>query len=412
MAEGSVEAVGGIVPLFARLRDMTWLSGKRLRAWGVILLVLEIALILFIAAGQWGLIVPLDGPPIPTSFSSFYSAGVLADGANPALVYDIDAHKAVQQVMYGDPKVNYNFYFYPPFLLLLCAPLAALPYLPAFYLWAVGQAVAYIAAVRSVVGRGASLIPYLAFAAAPLSFAMGQNALLTAALFAGGTALLGKGRPFLGGLVLGCLIYKPHFGILLPFALIAGREWKALLGAATAVIALAALSTLAFGWQIWPAFLSLADSGVRGTFESGRVAFDAIVSPFGSVMLAGGGKTAAYAVQGVFAAGSLAAVVWTWRRTGDTPLRAVVLISGTMLSIPVILFYDFLPAAVCAAWLSVAARRTGWLPWEKAALSAIWAVALFGRSWAMIAHVPYGPVVAALTMGMGLRRVRRMIESP
>jgi hypothetical protein len=47
----------------------------------------------------------------------------------------------------------------------------------------------------------------------------------------------------------GMLCYKPHFGLLIPVALIAGRRWNAIIGAGGAAGLLVGLSIAVFGWQ-------------------------------------------------------------------------------------------------------------------------------------------------------------------
>ncbi|MDA8230084.1 MAG: glycosyltransferase family 87 protein [Magnetospirillum sp.] len=391
--------VAGIV------RSGAWLDSRRVRAYGLILFAVEVAAMVFLAAGQHGLIVPLDHP-VSGGFSSFYAAGSLAHQGTPALAYDLAAHRRAEEMIYGAPGANYYFFFYPPVLLLACAALAALPYPVAFAVWAVGQAALYLGGIRAIVGRGGALVPYAAFPAGVISFALGQNALLTGALFAGGTVLLDRGRPFLAGLALGCLCYKPHFGILIPVALIAGGHWRAVAGAAAAVAALAGATVAAFGWDIWPAYVHLFADAAPRTFETGRVPYSAMVSPFGSVLLVGGAKPLAYAVQAVATLAAAVTVAVIWRATPRTAPRSVALIAGTLVSVPVILFYDLLPAAVCIAWLARDARDGGWLPWEKAFIIAIAILSLGGRGLAVAAAVPYGPVVGFGLLAMAWRRAR------
>ena len=57
-----------------------------------------------------------------------------------------------------------------------------------------------------------------------LEFTAGQNGFLTAALIGGALGLLER-RPALAGICLGLLTYKPQFGLLFPFVLIADRRW-------------------------------------------------------------------------------------------------------------------------------------------------------------------------------------------
>src|ERR1019366_7073866 len=139
---------------------------------------------------------------------------------------------AAEQAAIGIPT-EYNYFYYPPVFLLICAPLAWLPYLPAFILFQAAGAAACFFALR-MIRRDLPLVVFLAFPGLWWAIGTGQNALLTAALFAAGTVLLER-RPWLAGLCLGALCYKPHFGLLIPVALIAGGHWRGSLGAAAAV---------------------------------------------------------------------------------------------------------------------------------------------------------------------------------
>ena len=379
-----------------------WINKNRITAYSIMLFLSIVSVLIYIALIQWGILSPID-IPIPSGFSSFYSAGTLAGQADPTRVYDLGAHKAMQQAIYGDNRISYYFYFYPPYLLLVLAPLAALPYLVAFYVWVLAQAALFLAGIRLIIGK-TSLWPFIAFPAAAISFALGQNSLLTASLFAFGLLMRDKNRPFWAGFILGLLVYKPHFGILMPMAFVAGREWKMIGGAITSVVLLTVITTLAFGLSIWPAYLHLFQSTAPVAFESGRVTYNGLISAFGSVLLVGGSKETAYAVQAVFSLGAAVLVFYLWRRTTNTAIRCMSLIAGTMLSMPVILFYDYLPAAVALAFLVPELRKTGWMRWEKVLIIAIYMVALVGRPLAMAWNIPYGPIVGVILLWMAWRR--------
>ena len=47
------------------------------------------------------------------------------------------------------------------------------------------------------------------------------------------------------------MTYKPHLGLLIPVALLAGRQWRAIAGAITSAGALLLASVLLFGPDIW-----------------------------------------------------------------------------------------------------------------------------------------------------------------
>ena len=67
-------------------------------------------------------------------------------------------------------------------------------------------------------------------------------------------------RPIVSGILFGCLAYKPQFALVIPVALLAAGQWRAIAAAAGTVIALVAVTSLAFGWDIWLAFAASMDN--------------------------------------------------------------------------------------------------------------------------------------------------------
>jgi alpha-1,2-mannosyltransferase len=355
-----------------------------------ILLAVEIGVFLIFIAGTHGLIVPLSGPT-STDFVSFYAAGTLVDAGAPELAYDQGAHYLAEQRATA-PGIEYRFFYYPPVFLLLCAALARLPYLPAFLVFEGATLLFYLIVARRILGeRGWPVfIPLLAFPAVFWTMGLGQNAFLTAALFGAATLCIDR-RPVLAGILFGALCYKPHFGLLVPVALLAGRHWRAAAAAFGSAAGLCALSLILLGWQTWHDFLAAA-AGSHATYESGRITFGGLVSPFGAVLLLGGTRAAAYAVQtgATLAAGSLVAVVW--RRGCSLPVRAAILAAATLVAIPVVLVYDLMLAAIAAAWLIHDAER---LPvWGRTALACLFVLTLDPRGMAEAWHIPIAPLVA------------------
>jgi hypothetical protein len=240
-----------------------------------------------------------------------------------------------------------------------------------------------------------AFIPLLAFPAVAINIGMGQNAFLTAALFGGATLLIDR-RPFAAGLLFGALCYKPHFGLLLPFALLAGGRWRAVAGATVAAAALISLSGAAFGLQTWQAFI-VAITGSHTIYESGQVDFAAFVSSFGAIRLMGGSPVLAYAVQGVVSLTAAALVCVVWRRNLSLSVRAATLASATLVAVPLILFYDFMIAGVAIAWLVRAGRQTGFLPWEKLLLAVVFVTPMLARGVGTSLHLPIS-TIAGLTL--------------
>jgi alpha-1,2-mannosyltransferase len=375
---------------YQRLRDGTWLDRRRVVAYGRILFCLECLATLVIILGTYGLIVPLD-QPVSTDFLSFFSAGYLADHGTPALIYDQASHRLAEQTVFGDPNVSDSYwFFYPPTFVTFCAVLASMPYLPAFFAWIGLTAAAYVLALRLIVKDWALILAFLSFPAVFITAGIGQNSFLTAAIFGAATYLIDR-RPLTAGVLLGALCYKPHFLLLVPVALIAGRRWSALGAFAATVGGLIGLSLLLFGWQTWEAFFDLTKA-ITTTFETGRVGYAGLVSPFGAVRLLGGTIPLAYGIQGLIAMAAATLTAFVWWHGLSLPIRAMTLVATTLCSVPVILFYDLLPMTVVIAWLMVDARKTGYLPWEKTTLAIVWLIPMLSRSAGIAFGVPLGPV--------------------
>src|SRR6201981_2123654 len=262
------------------------LHRNRVLAYCRVLLAGERAGFVFPRAGTHGLIAPLAGPT-STDFVSFYAAGALADAGAPELAYDQAAHDAAEQRATA-AGIEYRFFYYPPVFLLLCAVLACLPYLAAFLLFETATLVLCLIVMREILAERDwwAVIPVLAFPAAFWTLGLGQNSFLTAALFGAGTLWIDR-RPILAGFCFGALCYKPHFALLVPLALLAGRHWRILAASLGSAAARCLSSRIAFGWETWQGLVAAA-MGSHAIYASGRINFGGLITPFGAVMLAGG----------------------------------------------------------------------------------------------------------------------------
>jgi alpha-1,2-mannosyltransferase len=372
--------------LLGALRGGRWLDRRRIVGYCVALLIFEIVAFCIAVVATHGWVVPLN-EPTTTDFASFYAAGVLANAGTPGLAYDSVRHFAVEHQVTGG--VNYQFFFYPPVYLLVCAGLARLPYMVAFILFEAATAALYLVVARGILGEknGAASLVLLAFPAVFWTIGLGQNALLTASLFGAATLLVDR-RPVLAGLLFGALCYKPHVGLLIPLALAGGGRWRCFAAAAASACLLVLLSLALFGVQTWIDFLA-AVTNAPDTYQSGRISLFAMISPFGAVRLMGGGPMLAYGAQlaAVAAVAGIVAVIWRLRLS--EPVRAAVLAAATPIAMPVALIYDMMLAGIAMAWLARAARATGFLPWEKTALVGLFAGALLSFTLSGPLHIPF-----------------------
>ena len=290
----------------AQWRSGDWLTGKRIRAYATILLVIELAIFSFLVAGTHGWIVPLDKPNT-TDFVSFYAAGALADAGTPALAYDQSTHLAAEEAVVGK-GIEYQYFNYPPVYQALFAPIAYLPYLVAFILFEAATLLLFLSVARRILDdRSAiALVVLLAFPMVWWNIGLGQNAFLTAGLFGAATLLIDR-RPIAAGLLFGALCYKPQFGLMVPVALAAAGQWRAFAAAAVSAAGLVLASLALFGIATWEAFLATVASS-HATYESGRILFNGMANTFGAARLLGAGPPFAYALQAM--ASLVAAVVW------------------------------------------------------------------------------------------------------
>ncbi len=368
-----------------------------------IMFALQLAAFAFFVAGTHGAFTRLPDPPTTTDFASFYTAGRLANLGHAPDAYDANAHAKAEAAIIA-PGVEEKRFLNPPVFLLVCAPLARLPYLPAFVLFELATFLPWLWLTTRIAGGGR--LAALCLASIPAvwwALGWGQNSFLSASLMAAGGLLLPR-RPLLAGAAWGALCFKPHFGVLIPVALLAGRQWRAILGAGACVAALCALTTACFGLQVWAAFLTMA-AHARQAVESG-IQLSGHIDPGGAARLAGLAAPASWALQSVFFLLAAAAVAWAWRR--HPPLdphhatAQAVLVAATLVAMPFLLFYDLVMAGVAAAWLARAGR---WRPGEPGLLAAAFLASLLAFPSAAMLHVAVGALAAPVLLWVALRRV-------
>jgi hypothetical protein len=374
--------------LLARIGEL--LDRRRIAVYCAILLIGELAMAAFLVAGTYGLVAPLE-EPTSTDFVSFYAAGSLANAGTPELAYNEAAHHAAEQRA-TETGILYNYFYYPPVFLLLCAVLAHLPYLTAFFIFEAATLGLYLLAATAILGerRWTTLLVLVSFPPLLWNFGYGQNAFLTAALFGAGTLLLER-RPVLAGLLLGALCYKPHFGLLIPVALAAGGHWRAFAAAALSVAGLVLLSVLLFGGETWHHYLTAAIAS-PAAYQTGHINRAAYMTPFGAVLFMGGAPGTGYAVQAVATLAAIALVALVWARRLPLPIRAATLVSATLVAVPVALFYDLMLGTIAVAWLY--RSDTGISPIWRTALAALFAACVYPASIFDAVPLPISPLIA------------------
>jgi hypothetical protein len=379
----------------------TWCDAARARRVAAISCVMTVAVLGWLLATAHGTVDAL-GRPLGTDFSNVWSAGLLADRGQAALAWDWGVQRAAQVAIHRRADIPFYGWHYPPPFLLVAALLAKLPYVAALALW---QLATLLPALRLVTRIVPGRDTWLVAAGAPVVMVClghGHNGFLTALLFGGGLLLLDR-RPLAAGLLLGCLVYKPQFAVLLPLVLVAARQPRAIVGAALSVAALIGTTLLLWGWPAWQAFLDSLPLTRTVVIEQGSTGWEKIQTAFSAVRSLGGGVQAAYAVQGSVTAFALAAAgLLAWR--ASPPVRNAGVLAAALLCTPYALDYDFTLAGVAIAFLVADGRRRGFLAWEVTLLAAAWATPLVARGIAQATLVPLGLMSALALLTLAVRR--------
>jgi hypothetical protein len=384
------------------LRNADWLGADRVRGYLWLFAAINLATLLFLVLTSHNG-VDRNGFLLGSDFISFWTAGRMLQWGGP--VYDVAAHIEAQRGYFA-PADGYTAFFYPPPFLFACYPLGLLPYFPALAAWLAATGAAFLAVVRLWLRDARIGQPVLLLAAAfppvVITITHGQTAFLVAALLALG-AFWVRQRPVLAGICFGLAIIKPQFGLLVPLVLLATREWRVIAAAGATAVVLFALTTLAFGAEIWADWLAVTGAA-QDAMNTGAVGFGKMQSVFAAGRLLGASTGFAYALQTAVALAPAAALAWAGWHRGYTPALASAMLVGALIATPFVLDYDLVLLAFPLIWLAGEEFR----PWEKIIVVAAFVAAAFARPLALYLAMPIMPLVLA---GLFVVLIRRAGEA-
>lgn len=184
---------------------------------------------------------------VDSDFANYWLAGRLVLGGEHLDLFSHDVYFAHLQELFG-ADYQIRSWSYPPHSLLLFWPLGFTSYKTGFVAFLALTFLLFAVAVavfkRELAPRADIRVLLLAvFGYVLMMLAAAQNGFLTAAFLLLGLAWL-KQRPVLAGLAFACLTIKPQLGLLIPVLLLFDRNWRALLSATAATMALVGVSVL------------------------------------------------------------------------------------------------------------------------------------------------------------------------
>ena len=308
--------------------------------------------------------------PKAVDFLSYWAAGRLVITDRIETVYDIAAHRLVEIAI--APVEGWLPFPYPPPFLLLVSPFGALPYPAAFAVWG---AITYTLFAAASALWGKRLLPFaLSQPGVLANFLNGQNGFLTSSLLMTGAHLLTR-NPAGGGAVLGLLVIKPQLAVAVPFALVAGREWKAVAGAATSSACALIVAGLVLGIDAYKGFFRILPI-YANSLGASNWPWNEMASPFAAMRFLGFSHGPALATHIVIAAVAVTVTCWAWRVRSEN--RIATLAAASMLIPPYVFTYDCLflvlpvlalardersPFAVSAVWILCALPILTYFDW-------------------------------------------------
>jgi glycosyl transferase family 87 len=336
------------------------LTQRRLRFWGVALLVLG-----------WGVHIHTMSTPglidragrfKGSDYTQFYVMGSLAREGRLDALYDPAAHLDEGRARIDPALALYSAYpDYGPQVAVAFAPLATLSYPVSLALFLLASAICYACSVWLVwrecdALRGHGRLVTVLAAASPLFLTVVRYGQASAfALLALSLAFVGfrRGRLTLAGFAIGCLAWKPQLGIVIAVALLAARQWRVIAGALLALAAQLAVA-LAFAGpavvgryvvELWRLVLNPSLVEIYASEVHSIRGFVQLLVPFAPVVTV-------CSALGLLVA--LGVAIRSWSSSGPVAIRWALLIVLTVLASPHLLTYDLLlltlPLLLCADW--------------------------------------------------------------
>jgi hypothetical protein len=234
----------------------------------------------------------------------------------------------------------------------------------------------------------------------------GQATFLAVALVYGGLRLLDR-RPALAGILFGLLGYKPQLCLLIPVALIAARQWRALAWAAATGMVLVLASLAIFGLGTWLDFIALmrATSGERMHLYVMEVLTAFVITPYVSMLGFGLSRGAASAIQLGLTAVAIAATWYAFRHHRSGAARTAVLLAGTFFVSPYMLNYDLLLLMPATIALYRRGAAEGFHPLEPLVYAGIWVIPTLTLYFSRYGY-PIGPLFILAFLAAAVLRLK------
>ncbi|WP_322025194.1 glycosyltransferase family 87 protein [Burkholderia sp. BCC1977] len=390
-------------------RCAQWLTADRIIPYSCIMLMLCVGFLI-----TWGFVTDTFTSQTTArpgvDFSVFWTASRLVLQGHAAAIYDPVFFSHAEVAQFGAYIGHQSLpWLYPPTMLLFIAPVALVPFLPAYFLFFAGSLLCYAHAVLRLSGlrahlpvpRAAALV-VLAYSGVFASILYGQNSILTAGIAAFALHFLGR-RPIVAGVLIGLLAIKPQMAVVFPFVLVATRSWRTFASAAITTVLFTAAGIALTGIGSLTGLVQ-AMSIVRGMHFTLPAYWFVSPTTFAALRLAGASIPVSLAAQAAVGLLAIAAAVHVWRRTADMRLRGAALVVATLLTTPYLWHYELAWLGIAIFCLIAHGLDEGWLPGDQIVIVLAWLLPIF-EVFNRISKLPQiGPVVLLAVLFVVVRR--------
>jgi hypothetical protein len=346
-----------------------------------------------------------------TDWMVFYGAIKSALSDRLSLIMNGDDFTAYLNHSFTDwlsEPLEFRPWFYPPSFLVLLLPFAPLGLAGSYIAFQLVTG-GFLVAALDKGGRDAAVSRYAIAAvlispAATNNMVDGQCAFLVAALMVSGVRLI-EARPIPAGALLGLLSFKPQFFLLVPVALVALDQWRSLIAATCSALALALLSALIFGINLWTwwvpqAFANLTSPDPKWVMY-GRIWGNSVWTC--AVLLGLPDRLASLLQLAALVASAIATFV-AFRSSLDSDKKLCILLAAAVLAAPHSGPYDAVLLVIAAVlWLSGEINAPNRLHWLLG--FGIWLVPLISPPAFSVAG-RFAPLLTVALIGLILSELR------
>ncbi len=345
-----------------------------------------------------------DGPMLGGDYVVFRTGARSNTSARMIANYDIAQFSSLLRARYPGHGDMMFAWPYPPSMYFLVRPLAQFSFLQGYLIWEGAFLLLFVVVLRRLWSNWRAVLLATASPAVLIAIITGQTGLLTASLLAICGASADR-RPVLAGIAAGVLTLKPHYGVLIPIALVARGCWRAVASAVACVLLVVGSSLLVHGVALWQAFLRELGSHSELLAAAGRFPVWKLDTPYGAPRVLGATSPVALGVQ--VASSLLLAVLVTaiWRRVESSDLRAAALASAAALATPYGFYYEMVVLVPPLFLVAKHASYHGWLRGERGSLSGVWVLSILPPGPSVTPGVPVSFLVTAAAVAIVARRV-------